>query len=180
MEFETPSGTAGILRDWKDADFPAFAEMNADPEVMRYLLKTLTLEEAQTFLNKIRTLIAENGWGFWAVEVDGELAGMTGLHAPTFEAPFTPCVEIGWRFRKQFWGRSIAFSAARTALSYGFEKLQLDEIVAFTTQGNIRSQTLMKRLGMTYDPRDDFDHPMVEADNPLLRHVLYRKSRLVQ
>lgn len=177
LSFTTMNGAQAYLRDWKDTDFPAFAEMNADPEVMRYLLNPLSEAEARTFFDKIRTLIRENGWGFWAVEVEGELAGMTGLHRPTFDAPFTPCVEIGWRFRKMFWGQSIAYAAAQAALGFGFEELKLDEIVAFTTVGNTRSQTLMKRLGMTTDPMDNFDHPMVEPDNPLLPHVLYRKCR---
>lgn len=106
------------LRQWEDSDLEPFAAMNADPEVMTYFIAPLTEEESSKALNILRRLIDEQGWGLWAVEVDGEFAGFTGLARPSFSAHFTPCVEIGWRFQRKFWGRSIAFAAARKAEAY--------------------------------------------------------------
>lgn len=164
-----------LLRQWIDSDLAAFAEMNADPEVMRYFLAPLTRTEAEETFQRLRTKIAQQGWGIWALEVDGALAGMVGLMAPKWDLPFSPCVEVLWRLRKEFWGRGIAQAAAAQAIDYGFSKLKLEEIVAFTTVPNLRSIRLMERLGFKRDEQGDFDHPAVPEGHALRRHVLYRK-----
>ncbi|MCI0745209.1 MAG: GNAT family N-acetyltransferase [Verrucomicrobia subdivision 3 bacterium] len=121
-----------------------------------------------------RARIAERGWGLWVVDVNGQFGGFTGLAEPKFTAHFTPCVEIGWRLRKEFWGKGIAFAAAQQAMAYAFTELKLAELVSFTTAINLRSRRLMDRLGFSHDPNDDFDHPDIAAGHPLRRHVLYR------
>ena len=165
------------LRQWKDADLEPFAAMNADPEVMRYFPSMLTRTESAAAMERARRMIEERGWGSWVVEVDGEFAGFTGLTVPTFSAPFTPCVEIGWRFRREFWGRGLAYRAACQALRYGFDTLKLPEIVSFTTVLNARSRKLMERLGLVHDISSDFDHPLIAEGHELRRHVLYRMRR---
>jgi RimJ/RimL family protein N-acetyltransferase len=110
------------------------------------------------------------------VEVDGEFAGFTGLAVPSFQAPFTPCVEVGWRFRCEFWGRGIAYHAACQAISYGFGVLKLPELVSFTAAVNTRSRRLMERLSFIHDPANDFDHPAIPEGHVLRRHVFYRKA----
>ena len=113
--------------------------------------------------------------GLWAVEVDGAFAGFTGLAETNFKAHFTPCIEIGWRFRREFWGRGIAYSAALAAESFAFQNLKLSELVSFTAAINARSRRLMERLGFTRKESDDFAHPSIAEDNVLRLHVLYRK-----
>lgn len=167
--------TAPILRSWTDSDFEPYAEMNADPEVMRYFPAPLTRAEARESFERGREGIAEHGWGIWAVEVDGAFAGMTGLMVPRDALPFMPCVEILWRFRREYWGRGYAFAAAAEALTYGFATLGLPEVVAFTAVPNLRSIRLMERLGFQRDLSGDFDHPAVPPGHSLRRHVLYRK-----
>ena len=103
--------------------------------------------------------------------------GFTGLAGVTFEAHFTPAVEIGWRLARAAWGHGYATEAARAAAAFAFGTLGLDELVSFTTAGNERSRAVMRRLGMTHDPADDFDHPALAAGDPLRRHVLYRLPR---
>lgn len=76
-----------------------------------------------------------------------------------FDAPFTPCVEIGWRFLPEYWGTGYALEAARSVMGYAFKVLELPEVVAFTTETNLPSQGLMRRLGMLHNPAEDFDHP---------------------
>ena len=164
------------LRQWRDADLGAFAEMNADPEVMRYFPKRLSPEESAALMGRLRSAIDARGWGLWAVEADGELAGMTGLAEPAFKAHFTPCVEIGWRLRRRFWGRGIAYAAALKAESCASGTLGLGALVSFTAEVNLRSRGLMERLGFTRDPRDDFMHPSLPEGHLLRRHVLYRKA----
>jgi RimJ/RimL family protein N-acetyltransferase len=164
------------LRQWQDGDLDRFAEMNADPEVMRWFLKCSSVTESAAMMERFRADIDRRGWGVWAVEVDGEFAGFTGLYEPSFTGAFTPCVEIAWRFRPEYWGRGIAFEAARQAEDSAFGTLRLRELVSFTTEGNLRSRRLMERLGFTRNPEEDFPHPLVPADHPLVMHVLYRKA----
>jgi RimJ/RimL family protein N-acetyltransferase len=103
--------------------------------------------------------------------------GFVGLAIPRFDAHFTPCIEIGWRIAAQYWNRSYATEGARAVLTFGFETLQLDEIVSFTTAGNMPSRRVMEKIGMKHDEADDFDHPLLAAGHPLQRHVLYRRGR---
>jgi RimJ/RimL family protein N-acetyltransferase len=162
------------LRQWTDADLEPFAAMNADAAVMEFFPQPLTREQSLASLERLKQRIQERGWGLWAVEVERGFAGFTGLAEPTFTARFTPCVEIGWRFRRRFWGRGYALEAARVALRFGFEGLRLREVVSFTARRNERSQRLMQRLGMTHSALDDFEHPMLPTGHPLRDHVLYR------
>ncbi len=162
------------LRPWLDSDLDSFAAMNADPEVMEFFPSPLTRERSQAVLEKLQRGISERGWGLWAVEIAGDFAGFTGLAEPAFEAPFTPCVEIGWRFHRRFWGQGYALEAARLSLRFGFERLRLREIVSFTARPNERSQRVMQRLGMSHNSDEDFEHPAIPAGHPLSWHVLYR------
>ncbi len=168
-----------LLRHWRDSDREAFAAMNADPEVMRHFVATLDAEDSDALLHRISRELEERGWGLWALEerASGHLLGFTGLSPVPFAAPFTPAVEIGWRLVRSHWGRGLASEAARASLAYGFGDLSLPEIVAFTFVGNERSTAVMRRIGMTHDPADDFEHPLIPEGNPLRPHVLYRLSR---
>ncbi|MEN0015323.1 MAG: GNAT family protein, partial [Solirubrobacteraceae bacterium] len=123
--------------------------------------------------------ILQRGWGLWAVEVvdgpdAGRFAGFTGLAIPGFATPFGEAVEVGWRLARWAWGRGYATEAAHAAVAFGFDDAGLEEIVSFTAEQNLRSRAVMERLGMTHDPADDFDHPLVDEATGLRRHVLYR------
>jgi RimJ/RimL family protein N-acetyltransferase len=170
-----------LLRRWRDDDRDPFAALNADAVVMEHFSAPLRGAESEAFVDRIERGFDERGWGLWAVEVPGTapFIGFVGLNPVTFEAPFTPAVEVGWRLAREHWGHGYATEAARAALEFGFETLALDEIVSFTTQGNTRSRRVMERLGMRYDPADDFDHPNVQRADPLRLHVLYRLDRLI-
>jgi ribosomal-protein-alanine N-acetyltransferase len=168
------------LRRWRDEDRAAFAAMNADPRVMEFFPATLSRAESDALVDRIEASHRERGFGLWAIEVPGvaAFAGFTGLSVPRFSAPFTPCIEVGWRLAVEHWGKGYATEAARLAFDHGFGTLRLSEIVAFTAVGNLRSRSVMERLGMQRDPADDFDHPSLPDGHPLRRHVLYRlKSR---
>ncbi len=166
-----------LLRNWQHSDLAGYAAMNCDPEVMKYFPRPLTHKESEESMNRLRALINEQGWGLWAVEVAGNFAGFAGLAVPKFEAPFMPCVEIGWRLRREYWGRNVAYCAAQQALDFGFGTLNLPEIVTFTASENARSRRLMARLQFVHDEANDFDHPNIAQGHPLRRHVLYRRKR---
>ncbi|MCD2513415.1 GNAT family N-acetyltransferase [Comamonas endophytica] len=164
-----------LLRQWRDSDSARFAQMNADAETMRHFPAVLTVQESNAMAQRCRELIAQRGWGFWAVEekVSGEFVGFTGLHVPTAELPFSPCVEIGWRLNRSFWGKGYATEGAGAALVFAFDSLGLAEIVSFTALGNTRSERVMQRLGMHRDEQT-FEHPALPMHHPLREHVLYR------
>jgi RimJ/RimL family protein N-acetyltransferase len=165
-----------VMRGWRPSDHAPHAAMNADPRVMEHFPATMTRAESDAFVERMEGHFAEHGFGLWAVEVPGEaeLIGFVGLAVPRFEAHFTPAVEVGWRLAPEWWGRGYATEAAREALRYGFEDAGLAEIVSFTAPANERSRSVMRRIGMTHDPADDFDHPALPPGHRLRRHVLYR------
>jgi RimJ/RimL family protein N-acetyltransferase len=168
-----------LLRRWRQADREPFATLNADPVVMEHFPAPLHREESDALVDRIESGFEERGWGLWAVEVPGAAAfvGFVGLNPATFDAPFTPAVEVGWRLAREHWGHGYATEGARAALRFGFDELAVDEIVSFTTHGNTRSRRVMERLGMRRDPADDFDNPNVPPGDPLRLHVLYRLDR---
>ncbi|MPZ28569.1 MAG: GNAT family N-acetyltransferase [Micromonosporaceae bacterium] len=165
-----------LLRRWREADLRPFAALNADPTVMAHYTAPLTPARSDHLVDRIESAFTRDGFGLWAVEVTatGQFIGLTGLAEVTFAAHFVPAVEVGWRLARQAWGNGYATEAARAALEYGFEVVGLDEIVSFTSVPNRRSQAVMRRLGMTHDPADDFDHPHLPAGHRLRRHLLYR------
>jgi RimJ/RimL family protein N-acetyltransferase len=114
----------------------------------------------------------------WALELRdaGEFLGFTGLETQSFLAHFTPAVEVGWRLARSAWSNGYATEAAHASLAFGLEDVGLGEIVSTTSVANLRSRAVMRRLGMTNDPTDDFDHPELEEGHHLRRHVLYRMS----
>jgi RimJ/RimL family protein N-acetyltransferase len=185
-----------LLRQWRDDDLAPYAALNADPRVMEHFPALLTREQSDASAARIRAHLAAHGFGLWAVEPVGvaPFIGFTGLARPAFEAPFTPCVEIGWRLAAAYWGRGYATEAAAAALRDGFERLGLAEIVAFTVPANRRSRRVMERLGMRHDPAGSAGtcstastappgsrssrqrQPAVEAE-PAVDHVCRRFSR---
>jgi RimJ/RimL family protein N-acetyltransferase len=165
-----------ILRQWREGDRSLFADLNADPETMRFFPRTLSDDESNAFIDKSIASINTIGYGWMAVEIKEthEFIGSIGLSNPRFEAHFTPCTEIGWRLHRKYWGKGYATEGASVVLDYGFNGLGHDEIVSFTSIFNIPSIRVMKRIGMTSNHIDDFDHPRVEEGHRLKKHVLYR------
>jgi RimJ/RimL family protein N-acetyltransferase len=161
---------------WRDEDLPAFAALNSDHRVMEFFPKPLDRAESDALALRIHDHFARRNFGLWAVEELEKSAfiGFVGFTVPSFEAHFTPCVEIGWRLAFESWGRGYASEGARAVLEFGFRKLGLTEIVSFTVPANVRSRRVMERIGMTHEDCDDFDHPALPPGHALRRHVLYR------
>lgn len=165
-----------LLRHWRPDDRDPFAALNADPAVMEYFPAPLSRSESDGLIERASAFLECHAFGLWAVEAPIGFIGFVGLSVPRFEAPFTPCVEIGWRLARAAWGHGYATEGARAVLEHGFGTEGLDDIVSMTAVGNARSRAVMERLGMTRDPADDFDHPTVMG-TAVQRHVLYRLAR---
>lgn len=167
-----------LLRQWKEEDFPLFARMTSDPIVMQYYPGTLSEDESNAMASKIRALISERSWGFWAVETIQEniFIGFVGLHKPTYDLPVTPCVEVGWRLGKEYWGNGYATEAARESLRFAFEELVLDEVYSFASVSNKKSRSVMARLNMS-NTGNNFEHPIIPEGHALREHVLYKITK---
>lgn len=165
-----------LLRRWRVADLEPFAAINCDGDVMQYFPSILNRAQSAAMIERIEKSFSEDALGLWAVEEaeSGDFIGFVGLSKPKFEAHFTPCVEVGWRLAKQYWGKGYALEAAQAAMQDGFERLGLVEIVSFTSKLNARSIKVMERLKMARNEQDDFMHPVLAPDHPLCLHVLYR------
>lgn len=167
-----------ILRQWRDDDLPAFAVMSQDEGVMEHLGPLMDKAASGALAQRMRSLIDEQGWGFWAVEEKkgASFIGCIGLAHMPQELPAGPGVEVGWRLARPFWGKGYATEAAKECLRFAFSRLGLDVVFAYAAIINGRSQAVMERLGML---RTSFlfDHPKLAEDNPSRRHCLYRTTR---
>ncbi|AYV57560.1 GNAT family N-acetyltransferase [Leptospira kmetyi] len=165
-----------ILREWRNEDLEPFYRMSSDPIVMEYFPSLLTKDDSEKFIEKVRSHFENFGYGLWVLESKsgGEWIGFTGFMNVSFQAAFTPAVEIGWRLASPFWDRGYASEAASVCLCYGFEELGFSKIVSFTSVLNTRSQSVMKRIGLK--EAGSFSHPNLPSGHILSKHVLYRIS----
>jgi len=153
--------------------------MNADPAVMEHFPALLDRAASDALVDRFLEHWAALGLGIWAAErrSDARFIGFAGMNRPSFEADFTPAVEVGWRLAHEAWGQGYATEAGEAALRFGFEQARLDEIVSFTVPANERSRRVMERIGVRRDPAGDFDHPRIPPGHRLRHHVLYRLGR---
>lgn len=170
-----------ILRKWKKSDLEPFAKINSDKEVCKFLPSIISHQGSEEMMQKIIAHFDKYGFGFFAVELkeNESFIGFIGLSkVDYFDPPFssvekTP-IEISWRLDKKYWNQGLASEGAKAVLSYAFTKLKLKEIVAFTTTNNKPSKKVMEKIGMIRDPKYDFEHPNIDKEHPMSKHVLYR------
>ena len=167
-----------ILRTWEDKDIDPMATINTDSKVCEFVPKLNKLETASRIENWIKHY-KTHGFSLYAVELKstGTFIGFLGLMIPSFEAHIPPAVEIGWRLSSNHWNQGYATEGAKAVLAYAFDTLQLNEVLSFTVINNKASRRVMEKIGMLYDPADDFEHPNLAEEHPLRQHVLYRLSK---
>lgn len=167
------------LRGWFDRDRAPFLDMNTDPRVMKFLGPPLTRDQNDAVIDRQIALMTAGQPAFWAVErlFDAQFMGCIGVKKVNFQAAFTPAYEIGWRLGAEFWGQGYATEGAKAAMSYAFENWDIADIYSFTVLDNLQSQTVMQKIGMTHLPDASFDHPALDKDDPLSRHILYQIGR---
>ena len=168
-----------ILRTWKSADIDPMSVINQDPKVMEYFPATQDKAQTKTLIRRFIAQQEKLGYSLYAVELkeNHEMIGWVGLSQSVFDAHFTPATEIGWRLSSKHWRQGYATEAALAILDYAFNTLGLEEVVSFTSVNNTPSRRVMEKIGLHYDPQDDFDHPTLDKNSPLKRHVLYRKTK---
>jgi RimJ/RimL family protein N-acetyltransferase len=143
------------LEPLADAHLEGFNAMNADPEVMRYLTgKPETLDESRAVIGRVKARWAELGYSWWALieRGTGELVGagiLQNLRREAAPQPDLDCpLELGWRLRREHWGRGLASEAAAAMAAHAFDALRADELLAVCHPDNKASWTVMQRLGM--------------------------------
>lgn len=166
-----------LLRTWKQSDEEVYIKMNQDKEVMKYFPQLLTQEATLDHIQKIDTHFQEFGYGLYAMELkdSNQFIGFTGFSHPSFNAHFTPCIEIGWRINASYWQMGLGTEAAKACLNFGFQHLGFEEIYSFTSIHNLPSEKLMQKIGM--EKLQEFDHPKLATSEYLCRHVLYHIKR---
>ncbi len=166
------------LRSWRAEDVDQFLVVNSDPEVMATLGPVMGRDQVAALIERMQRIEAEHGHCFWAMvrHEDDRVIGWCGVVRGTVE-PIMGQPEIGWRMARDCWGKGYATEAACATLDWLFANRSDEAAWAITTVENVGSRAVMERLGMTYLPAFDFDHPGVPADDPLLRHVTYRITR---
>lgn len=165
------------LRKWYiNQDLQTWTSIISDPRVMKYFPSIGNKIMAAEFIENANKHIDTHGYGLFACELkeNSELIGFVGINIPSFQAHFTPCVEIAWRLSTNHWYKGLATEAAIACLELGFKTYHIQEIVAFTTTNNLKSRRVMEKIGMTYNQADDFNHPLLSKDHLLCLHVLYR------
>ncbi len=164
-----------MLRRFVPEDGAAFVEMNRDPRVRKYFPGLLTPEESYGEMTLIEQHWDTHGFGPWALDVEGDFAGILGLKWVTPDLPFAPAVELLYRLIPRFWGQGLATEGSLAALEFGFRELHLDTVVAFAVEANTGSRRVMEKVGMVHS--SDFDHLSIPELSPLRRHVLYSLKR---
>lgn len=162
-----------ILRRWQLSDRDPFASLNADPEVRRHFVSTLSREESDASVDRFEAGFDSNGYGLWAVERrdTSEFIGFTGLNPMPAGIPGEGGVEVGWRLARAHWGHGFATEAALESLRFAFDELGLAHVNSITAVTNTRSRSVMERIGMRQ--HGFFEHPAVPDGSPLREHVRY-------
>ncbi|HXB48458.1 MAG TPA: GNAT family protein [Streptosporangiaceae bacterium] len=166
-----------LMRRWRDSDRGPFAELNGDPETLKFFPATLDRAASDALVDRIEERFEQQGFGLWALEVTGtgEFIGFTGLSPLPDDVPGAGGMEIGWRLLRHAWHQGYATEAARAALAVAFDGAGLADIWSMTAVLNEPSQAVMRRIGLTEVAR--FEHPRIAAGDPLRPHVTYRLTR---
>ncbi len=161
------------FRTWQPFDLDDFAAINADKEVMRFFQNPLSRDETQAMIDRMLRLFGEKGYCYFAVDLleTKELAGTIGLGWKTFDADFTPCVDIGWRIGRKWWNQGLTTEGALACLDFAKQK-GIPEVLSMASVGNAASIQVMKKIGMGY--WKDFDHSELDEFPEIQRCSLYR------
>jgi RimJ/RimL family protein N-acetyltransferase len=162
------------LRPWRESDRLPFRVMCADAQVMEHLGGPQTAAAADAGMDACIAHQQQHGFCFWAIERKADFAfiGFCGLKHCTHRGGVEGEIEIGWRLRRDAWGRGLAKEAAYAAFDWGFANLDCERIIAMTTSANTRSWGLMDRLRMRRAPELDFTDA-----NTAERVIVYARSR---
>lgn len=165
-----------LLREWLASDLEPWIALNLDPVNMRYFPRIYSADESRESFTRISERLSESEFGLWAAQeqLTGEFMGFIGLAKQDLPGlSFMPCVEIGWRLDRKYWGKGYATEAATVVLDYGLNTLELTEIFSYTAPQNLPSINVMRKIGLRARPELDFAHPRIPDGNHVKAHLVY-------
>jgi RimJ/RimL family protein N-acetyltransferase len=169
-----------ILRNWRKGDADEFNRHCNSEAVMRWLGGVRSREFYDDVAARLTRWQEERGYTFWVVErkADGAFLGFCGLKRADGEGSTIPGeIEAGWRFREDAWGQGYAREAATAVLSFAFDILEAERVVALTVEGNSASWGLMLRLGMRRREDLDYHDPRwPESMNPTIVYEIGKSA----
>lgn len=165
------------FRKWNSEDLPKMAEINSDQRVMEFFPAVQSVKETEVFIHRMQDSLQKKGYCYYAVDRldQKELIGFIGLMDKTFEAEFTPCIDIGWRLSPNAWNLGFATEGAKRCLEYAFNDLKIEKIYSMAPVVNQKSEQVMKKIGM--NKLSNFNHPLLESDERLRDCILYEISK---
>ena len=162
------------FRNWVLADIDKMYEINSDELVMEFFPRCPTKQQTIDFIERMKAEYVNTGFCYFAVDIldDNTFIGFIGICKQTFEADFTPCIDIGWRLSRSAWNKGFATEGAKRCLEYAKYDLKLEEIFAIAPKVNTKSERVMMKIGMS--KLYEFEHPLLLNDERLRVCVLYR------
>ncbi len=144
---------------------------------MEHFPSVLSRTEVEDLLKRLKIHHSKHGFTYFAIEIleSGDFIGMIGLAFQEYQSEFTPAIDVGWRLKKAAWGQGYATEGAKRCLEYGLKELQIDKIIAVCTIANDKSESVMKKIGMTKMGR--FKHPELVNYPELEEHICYEIAR---
>ena len=100
---------------------------------------------------------------------------MIGLAFQEYKSKFTPAIDIGWRLKKNAWGKEYATEGAKRCLEYAFNELNINKIISVCTVNNKKSENVMKKIGMTL--KGEFNHPNLINNPEYEKHLCYEINK---
>ena len=162
------------FRNWHLSDIDKMHEINSDEKVMEFFPCIPTKEQTTEFIERMKKQFEDKGFCYFAVDKleDNDFIGFIGLSEQTYDADFTPCIDIGWRIKSSEWNKGFATEGAKRCLSYASDNLKLEKIYSIAPKINIRSEHIMSKIGLK--KQYEFEHPLLANDERLKYCVLYK------
>ena len=162
------------FRNWDLIDIYKMHEINSDEKVMEYFPAIPTIEQTTEFVERMKKQFENKGFCYFAVDKveDGEFIGFIGLSEQTYEADFTPCVDIGWRIKSSEWNKGFASEGAKKCLEYAMNELKLENVYSITPKVNTKSEHIMIKIGLK--KQYEFEHSLLANNARLKTCVLYK------
>jgi ribosomal-protein-alanine N-acetyltransferase len=157
------------LQAYRDDDLEALYRLWTDPQVRAFLFddRTVSLEWATEEIAANRRVVAERGYGQYAMRLHGDEAVIGFCGFRDFFAP--PELQLIYGLAPEHWGRGLVTEAMRTLIALGFERFGMDRVVAACDVPNLRSIAVMRRLGMRWlraERKDGLDLVYYELARP--------------
>lgn len=167
------------FRNWRHDDIDILFQINNDEDVMEFFPYKPSKEDTKAFIIRMQEMYAEKGFCYFAVDLldTNELIGFIGLCEQTYIEDMGAFIDIGWRLKKSIWNKGYATEGAKACLDFGFDTTNLDKIYSTAPEINLKSQSIMKKIGM--QRIKTFEHPKLLNDERLKYCVLYQKQRIL-